>query len=171
MFLSVAKFFPTHRILPRVLAAGLLAAGLSLTTASFLAAQDLKTVIRKGSFDDVKFELTNAVVDRGLVIDHTGQIGDMLARTGADVGSAKPIYMHAEFMTFCSAKLSRQMMEADAANIAFCPYVVFIYETVAAPGEIVVGYRSPAPRGNDASRAALAEIDKLLDGIISDAIK
>lgn len=147
------------------------AGALLVTCAGLLAAQEVKTVARKGSFDDVKFELNNAIVGRGLVIDHTGQIGDMLARTGGDVGSDQPIYKHAEFLTFCSAKLSRQMMEADAANIAFCPYVVFVYETAGAPGEIVVGYRPPAPRGNDASRNALGEIDKLLDGIIQDAIK
>jgi uncharacterized protein (DUF302 family) len=142
-----------------------------VTSTSLLVAQEIKTVARKGSFDDVKFELNNAIVGRGLVIDHTGQIGAMLARTGGDVGSDKPIYKHAEFLTFCSAKLSRQMMEADAANIAFCPYVVFVYETVGAPGEIVVGYRPPASQGNGASRDALGEIDKLLDGIIRDAIK
>lgn len=149
----------------------MLAAGLCLAAAGLAIAQDLKTLTRKGSFDDVKFELNNAIIDRGLVVDHTGQIGQMLARTGADFGSAKRIYKQAEFVSFCSARLSRQMMEADADNIAFCPYVVFFYETAAKPGEIVVGYRPPAPRGSDASRAALAEIDKLLDGIIKDAVK
>ena len=76
-----------------------------------------------------------------------------------------------EFLTFCSAKLSRAMMEADLANVGFCPYVVFVYEAAGKPGETVVGYRRPAITGNDASKAALAEIDKLLDGIVKDAVK
>lgn len=135
------------------------------------SAQEMRTLTAKSSFDDVKFELTNAIVNRGLVIDATGRIGDMLARTGKDVGSEKPIYKSAEYVTFCSAKLSRNMMEADPANIAFCPYVVFIYEAIAKPGEIVVGYRPPTPRGDDRSKAALAEIDALLGGIIKDAVK
>jgi hypothetical protein len=118
-----------------------------------------------------KFELTNAIIGRGLTIDYTGQIGKMLERTGADVGSTKPLYAHAEFMTFCSAKLSRAMMEADAANIAFCPYVVFVYEAADKPGETVVGYRRPTPVGNEASKKALAEIDALLDGIVKEAVK
>jgi hypothetical protein len=64
------------------------------------------------------------------------------------------------------------MMEADPANIAFCPYVIFIYEAADRPGETVVGYRRPqAAAGSEASRKALADIDALLDGIVRDAVK
>jgi hypothetical protein len=56
------------------------------------------------SYDDVKFELNDAIIKRGLVVDHIGQIGTMLDRTGPDVGSTKPLYTRAEFFTFCSAK-------------------------------------------------------------------
>ena len=136
-----------------------------------VAAQDLKTATKKGNFDDVKFELSNAIIERGLKVDFSGSISQMLERTGADIGSTKPIYKHAEFMSFCSSKLSRQMMEADAANVAFCPYTVFIYETAAAPGEIVVGYRPFPQPPNETSRAALGEIDKLLSGIIKAAVQ
>jgi uncharacterized protein (DUF302 family) len=139
--------------------------------ASAAAAQEIRSYAKKSAFDDVKFELTNAIVGRGLVIDYTGQIGKMLERTGADVGSTKPLYAKAEFFTFCSAKLSRAMMEADPANIGFCPYVIFIYEAAGKPGETVVGYRRPVLVGNEASRKALAEIDALLDGIVKEAVK
>jgi uncharacterized protein (DUF302 family) len=135
------------------------------------SAEDLKTAAKKASFDDVKFELSNAIIDRGLKVDFSGSISQMLDRTGADVGSTQQVYKHAEFMSFCSAKLSRQMMEADAANVAFCPYTVFIYETTAAPGEIVVGYRPFPQPGNMASQAALGEIDKLLAAIIKAAVQ
>jgi len=155
----------------RTIGGGVLVAALCVVSPPTAAAQDIKTLVKKGSFDDVKFELNNAIVGRGFSVEFGGQIGTMLDRTGADVGSAKPIYKQAEFMEFCSAKLSRRMMEADALNVAFCPYSVFIYETIAAPGEIVVGYRVPAPRGNDASRAAIADVDKLLESIIKDAVQ
>jgi uncharacterized protein (DUF302 family) len=135
------------------------------------AQEMIYTAKTKSSFDDVRFELTNAIVNRGLVIDFSGRIADMLARTGRDVGSEKPLYKAAEYVSFCSAKLSRQMMEADAANIAFCPYVVFFYETVARPGEVVVGYRLLPPSGDAASKSALAEVDKLLAAIVADAVK
>jgi hypothetical protein len=135
------------------------------------AAQEIRTYAKKAAFDDVKFELTNAIIGRGLTVDYTGQIGKMLERTGADVGSTKPLYKQAEFVTFCSAKLSRAMMEADLNNVGYCPYVIFIYEAAGKPGETVVGYRRLAPAGSEASRKALAEIDALLDGIVRDAVK
>ena len=131
----------------------------------------LKLYSKSASYDDVKFELQNAIIGRGLNVDFNGQLSKMLERTGADVGSSKPVYRQAEYFTFCSAKLSRSMMEADPANIGFCPYVVFIYETAAAPGTISVGYRRPPAQGSDASRAALADIDALLDGIVKEAVK
>ncbi len=142
-----------------------------IALAAAAAGQEVRSYSKKAAFDDVKFELTNAIIARGLTVDYTGAIGKMLERTGADVGSAKPLYANAEFFTFCSAKLSRAMMEADLGNVGFCPYVVFIYEAAGKPGETVVGYRRPAMVGSDASKAALAEIDKLLDGIATDAVK
>jgi hypothetical protein len=140
--------------------------------ASAAAADEVRSYAKKAAFDDVKFELGNAIIARGLTVDHTGQIGRMLERTGADVGSTRPLYAHAEFVTFCSAKLSRAMMEADPANIAFCPYVIFIYEAADRPGETVVGYRRPqSAAGSEAARKSLADVDALLDGIVKDALK
>jgi len=134
------------------------------------AADDVRSYTTKAAFDEVQFELTNAIVSRGLTIDYTGNIGRMLERTGPDVGSVKPLYTRAEFVMFCSAKLSRAMMEADLGNIGLCPYVIFIYEATARPGETVVGYRRPVSGGAAAS-PVLAEIDSLLDGIAKDAVK
>jgi hypothetical protein len=135
------------------------------------AAQSVRTYTKRAGYEDVKFELTDAVVGRGLTIDHTGAIGTMLERTGPDVGSTKPLYLRAEFITFCSAKLSRQMIEADLRNVGYCPYVIFIYEAANKPGETVVGYRRPPRLGNSATRKALGQIDALLDGIVRQAIK
>ena len=95
----------------------------------------------------------------------------MLDRTGPDVGSTRKIYTNAEFFAFCSARYSRRMMEADPKNIGFCPFVIFMYEAADKPGETVVGYRRPAPRGNEDSVQALAEIDALLDGIVKEAVQ
>jgi len=134
------------------------------------AAEDVRSYTSKAGFDEVQFELTNAIIARGLTIDYTGNIGRMLERTGADVGSVKPLYTKAEFVMFCSAKLSRAMMEADLGNIGFCPFVIFIYEPAARPGETVVGYRRPMSGASTAS-PVLAEIDSLLDGIVKEAVK
>lgn len=146
---------------------------LAFTVAGPASAQDGALVIRskQAGFDDVKFELQNAIVSRGLTVDFNGNVGAMLERTGADLGSTTRIYKQAEYFSFCSAKLSRATMEADPANLGFCPYVVFLYETAAAPGTTHVGYRKHQPRGAQASQAALAEVDKLLDAIVVDAVK
>jgi hypothetical protein len=149
-----------------------IAVALSLSSSAPVAAQAIGTYSKAAPYEDVKFELSDAIIRRGLVVDHTGQIGTMLERTGPDVGSTKPLYARAEFFTFCSAKFSRAMMEADLGNIAFCPYVVFIYEAADKPGETIVGYRKPIQTGGtEASKKALADIDALLDGIAKDAVK
>ena len=134
-----------------------------------VVSEEIRSYSKRAPFEDVKFELTNQIIARGLNIDFTGQIGRMLERTGPDVGSVKPLYTRAEYLTFCSAKLSRAMMEASLTNIGFCPYIVFIYEAAARPGETVVGYRRPA--NGPTEQAVLAEIDALLDGIVKGALE
>jgi hypothetical protein len=133
------------------------------------AQEDVKLYAVTGRYEDVKTDLTSAIVNQGLVIDFVGNINAMLKRTGADVGSTKPVYLAAEYLSFCSAKLSRAMMEADARNMAFCPYVMFVYEAADKPGEIVIGYRRPLGGASEASKAALVEIDALLDKIAREA--
>jgi len=136
-----------------------------------LAADWVRTVAKQGKYEDVRQDVADAIINKGLKIDYTGKIGDMLERTGADVGSTKPIYKNAEFFTFCSARLSRLMMEADPLNIASCPYVMFVYEAAVKPGEIIVGYRAPLVQGGEASRKAVGEIDKMLATIAAEAVR
>lgn len=157
-------------------AAHFLALALGLLTQVLVTpagAQEQRTYTKSATYDDVRFELNEAIVGKGLKIEQIGNIAQMLERTGPDVGSTKPVYKHAEFFSFCSAALSRRMMEADPANVAHCPYVIFVYEAVGKPGEIVVGYRRPAaPAGAaPASRDALAAVDALLDGIAREATR
>lgn len=132
-------------------------------------ADPLKTVSVKGAYEDIRADLQNAIVNQGLKIDYNGKIGEMLKRTGADVGSTKDVYANAEYFTFCSSKLSRAMMEVDANNVGMCPYMMFAYEKADKPGEVTIGYRSLAARGDEASQKALATINALLDTILKEA--
>ena len=120
-----------------------------------------------GEFEDVVFNLETAIVNRGLVIDYVSHVGEMLDRTGADVGATTKVYLNAQTSLFCSSVLSRAVMEADASAIAFCPYAVFAYEKADAPGQIMVGYR-PLPESGSASTAAAA-VNELLDEIAQEA--
>ena len=136
-------------------------------------AQDIVTRTKQGTFDDVRFELGNAVIATGVAVQSEGNIASMLGRTATDVGATETVYAHADFIAFCSAKFSRAMMEADPTNIAFCPFTVFIYETNAKAGEFVVGYRRPTlPAGQSAASVkAAADVDALLARIVTEAVK
>lgn len=108
-----------------------------------------------GSFEDATFAVENAIIGKGLVIDYVSHTGDMLNRTGVDVGSGATIFEAADIYLFCSAVLSRKVMEADPMNIAHCPYGIFVTE---ADGEVAVGYRN-LPEG------PMQEVEALLDEI------
>ena len=120
---------------------------------------------RKGAaYEDVRLDLESAIIKEGLKIDYIGNIGAMLERTGPDVGSNQPIYQRAEFFTFCSAKLSRAMMEADPANMAHCPYVVFMYQRAATVKEVTVGYRKLEVKGRGAKTLEQINVVLVLSG-------
>ena len=111
------------------------------------------------SFDDATFSVESAILDRGLVIDYVSHVGEMLARTGADVGSDVALFEAADVFLFCSAVLSRKVMEADPLNIAHCPYSVFVTDQ---GGEVSIGYRN-MPDG------AMQMVQELLDEIAREA--
>lgn len=125
------------------------------------AAEDVTLHIVEAAFADVATDIEDAIVNRGYVVDYRGYIGDMLKRTAADIGSDEPLYRNAEFFQFCSAVISRKAMEADIGNIAYCPYVLFAYETETEPGKVTVGFRRlPDGQGRDEINALLDEIAK-----------
>jgi uncharacterized protein (DUF302 family) len=113
-----------------------------------------------GSFEDAAFAVESAIVGRGLVVDHVSHVGEMLARTGADLGSDVTLFTQADVFLFCSAVLSRKVMEADPMNIVHCPYGVFVAER---EGEVIVGHRA-YPEG------PMQEVETLLDEIVLEAV-
>lgn len=131
----------------------------------------LVTYSKQGRFEDVRDDLRLAIESKGLVIDYQAHLNRMLERTGKDVGSTQPIYVDAQAFVFCSASLSRKTMEADPLNAALCPYAVVVFATAREPGKVHVSYRRPwRPDGSAASKAALKEVEKLLDSIARQAV-
>ncbi len=124
---------------------------------------------KDGKFEDVRDDLKLAIQNRGLVIDHTSHIHNMLERTGKDLGRTAKIFKEAEAYSFCSASASRDTMEADPHNIVFCPYTVTVYVTEKEPGKVYVAFRRPQQVGSDASKASLKAVHDLLDGIAREA--
>jgi len=123
-------------------------------------AQDATTYPYDGSFEDATFSVENAIIGKGLVIDHTSHTGEMLNRTAADVGSDVEIFAAADVYLFCSASLSREVMEADPMNIMHCPYGIFVADQ---GGEVMIGYRN-YPEGE------MQKVQSLLDEIVQDAL-
>jgi uncharacterized protein (DUF302 family) len=129
------------------------------------------TYSKVSKFEDVRDDLKAAIEGKGLVIDYQSYLNRMLERTGKDVGSAQKVYADAQAFVFCSANLSRKTMEADAANVAMCPYSLVVYATAKEPGKVHVAYRRPwRPDGSAASKAALKDVEKLLDDIARQAV-
>jgi uncharacterized protein (DUF302 family) len=135
-------------------------------------AQPVVAYVKDGAkFEDVRDDLKTAIESKGFVIDYQAQIASMLERTGKDLGSTEKIYAGAQSLQFCSAQLSRKMMQADAANVVMCPYTLVVYATAANPQRVVVAYRRPMNgAASPASQAALKEVDALLDGLAREAI-
>ena len=111
---------------------------------STLAAEGYSVVFKtQGDFQFVRDSVQAAIEGKGLVINHTNLIAGMLERTGKDLGATKQVYTHGEQFEFCSATISRAMMEADPHAIVMCPYIVSVY---AMPGDktIYLAYRKLA---------------------------
>ena len=125
----------------------------------------------KGDFDDVRERVVMALESRGLVLNYTAHISNMLERTGKDIGRGRQVYGAAELLEFCSAALSRAMMEADPRNIVFCPYAIAVYTLPDDPAKVYVSYRRPPAVGSGPSMKALRDVGKLLDDIVRDALK
>jgi len=154
----------TLKSIPTFGAALMLTAAATFTSGAALAAgDDVETRETEAAFADVAQAVEDGIINRGYTIDYHGFIGDMLKRTAGDVGAEKKLYNDAEFFTFCSAVVSRSVMEADIGDIAYCPYVVFVYENAETPGKVTVGFRH-LPEGGERD-----QVNALLTEIIDEA--
>ena len=137
---------------------------------SAMAAEGYAVLFKtQGRFQDVRDALEMAIEGKGLVINHTNKIAEMLERTGKDVGATRQVYVGGEQFEFCSATVSRRMMEADPHAMVMCPYIVSVY-TIPNDKNVYISYRKPAATQNPALKKALAEVEKLLTEIIKDAM-
>jgi uncharacterized protein (DUF302 family) len=134
------------------------------------AAENYAMVFKtRGTFQDVRDSLESAIEGKGLVINHTNKIADMLERTGKDLGATRQVYQNGEQFEFCSATVSRRMMEADPHAMTLCPYIISVY-TIPGDGNVYIAYRKPPAARQPALKKALAEVEKLITGIIQDAM-
>jgi uncharacterized protein (DUF302 family) len=142
--------------------------GLLLTRAA--CAEPVLEARAKGSFEEVRQLLLIAIEGQGLVVDHASNVGEMLARTGQDLGATTKLYERAEVLQFCSANYSRQLMSADPRLLAFCPFSVGIYTLPGETDTVHLVYRRTQAEGvSPAVAQALQKIDAMLAEILRDA--
>jgi len=132
------------------------------------------TVVRyskEAKWEDVRDDLKIAIANKGLRIEYTSHIHNMLERTKKDVGGTKDIFANAETFVFCSAVVSRHTMEADPNNIAFCPYAIAVYTTKEDPKTVNVAFRRPVrTNGSAEAKKSLKEVEQLLTGLAKEAL-
>ena len=128
----------------------------------------------EATYEDVRSDLENAIINRGFMIDHVGQLNAMLERTadvvadGLPKGAASP-YKSAEYFQFCPVKLTHEAVRASPLAIANCPVSIFVFETAAEPGKIRVGYRFPPATTSNELREVNEKLVGLLDAIAKEA--
>ncbi|MBI3045565.1 MAG: DUF302 domain-containing protein [Betaproteobacteria bacterium] len=146
-------------------------ATVALGNAASAASADAVVRSTKGEFKDVKERVLHAIENRGFVLNYTARIGAMLERTGKDIGARRQVYAEAELLEFCSARASRDTMEADPRNIVFCPYAIAIYTLPKDKARVYLAYRRPAAFGSEQSVKSLRAVEKLLADIVGEALK
>lgn len=110
------------------------------------------------SFTDTRDAIVTAIENRGIVINYKARIADMLERTGADIGATKKIFDQAETVEFCSAALSRKMMESSPHYIVLCPFTISIYTLPGDARGTWVAYRKPQGRAARMVEGLLREV-------------
>ena len=115
----------------------------------------------EAAFDDVLQGLKLAIEERGMYINNVMHMGEMLERTGKDLGLGQPIYARAESIEFCSAVLSREMTSEDPARIVNCPFIISVFTLPDKAGTTFVAHRE-VPQDQVDGSAAMAKVSAML---------
>lgn len=126
-----------------------------------------------GTFSDLHDRAIFAIEGKGLTVSQVAKVGEMLRRTAGDLGLGEPPYGDAEVIEFCSASLSRAVVEADPRYLAVCPYSIALYTLRADPGYVHVGYRRipVMADGSTALKSAVARAESLIADIVRETLE
>lgn len=124
----------------------------------------------QAEYDDVWRSLEAALNGQGLTVSSVSHVGEMLERTGKELGRTKRIFGKANVMEFCSAVISRNMLERNPHLIAFCPYQIMVYTLPDDEKKVYLSYRRLIWK-DDSGRDVLEPVENLLDGLIKEVIE
>ena len=132
-----------------------------------VATEEPIVIYRTGeTFEDVKFELENAITSKGFTLNDPLHISEMLQRTGKDLGITQQVYIESETLSFCSAILTHKFAQSHPAYMVLCPLTLSIYTTTAEPDETYVAFRKPLLTDMALSQT----IEQTFNSIIYDAL-
>jgi uncharacterized protein (DUF302 family) len=122
----------------------------------------------ESSFEDVMDGLKLAIQERGMYINNIMHMGEMLERTGKDLGMEDPIYTKADSIEFCSAILSRKMTLENPARIVNCPFIIAVYTLPNQPDATYVAHRVIPASETDES-TVMQEVADMLKAVAEGA--
>jgi uncharacterized protein (DUF302 family) len=161
------------RFIARIIILCLLSFSAIAPQQAFAAKGDREPVVIytvNADYDEVWEGLKMALDGRGLAVSSISHVGEMLERTGKDLGRTKKIYGKANVMEFCSAVLSRDMMEKNPHFLSFCPYQIMVYSLPENEKKVHLSYRRLI-WNDDSGKDVLAPVEKLLEDIIKEIIE
>jgi uncharacterized protein (DUF302 family) len=129
----------------------------------------VETVQVEGEFTDVRDSIRQAIEGKGINIAHTLPASDMLNRTGKDFGIEKNVFVQAETVEFCSARISHLLAKANHENILLCPFTISIYVLTDDPEHVRLSWRRPFSFDDPESQAAVKEMEALIEAVIREA--
>jgi uncharacterized protein (DUF302 family) len=121
----------------------------------------------QADFAATRENLKNAVTNQGLLISGEMHLGEMLQRTGPDLGFEQ-VFAQVESIQFCSALMAHRMIQANPSNLGTCPFSVLIYARSESPDKVYLAFRVPQLAGDESGELAQA-IRGMLDTIVSEA--
>lgn len=124
-----------------------------------------------GDYEFVRESVAAAITNQGLVITNASNVGEMLERTGKDLGQTTRVYGQAELLEFCSAIYSRRAMEADIHNIVFCPYRLAVYTEADDPETVYVSFARMHTAAGPKAQESLQAVESLLRSMIEEALE
>jgi len=120
-----------------------------------------------GEQADIRQDLEDAIIGRGLVISAVAHVGDMLARTAADLGFNGSPFIAADVVEFCSALLTHRLTAADPSAIIHCPYRIAVYSLPDRPDTVYLAYTKPTASG---VTPELEAVEKLLHDLVEEVL-
>jgi uncharacterized protein (DUF302 family) len=151
----------------RYLVHPLLAGALLWQTA--VASEGYAVYTSESGFSDVMEGLKMAIQERGMYINNVMNMGEMLERTGKDLGMDTPLFGQAESVEFCSAVLSREMIGENPARIVNCPFIISVYTLPDDADTTYVAHRE-IPSDQIESSETMAEVAQMLQSIAEAAV-